>query len=61
MINAEQSKKLTAKGNVEAKSLAIAFAKWVSNQQVLDDFWAMSNEVQEECYELFIKEINSKQ
>ncbi len=34
------------------------------NQNVIDqidDFWSMSNKVQEEVYELFIKEINSKQ
>jgi uncharacterized protein YaeQ len=38
---------------VDPKALAIEFAKWVSNQQVLDDFWSMSREEQEKAYELF--------
>jgi hypothetical protein len=42
---------------VNPKLLAIEFAKWVSNQQVLDDFWSMSREVHEESYELFLKSI----
>ena len=66
MDNKFKSPGISAKGDdmetyVNPKSLAIEFAKWVSNQQVLDDFWSMSNDVQEEAYELFIKEINSKQ
>jgi hypothetical protein len=65
MKNKFESTGILAKGDVEetyvSKSLAIEFAKWVSNQQVLDDFWSMSNKAQEEAYELFIKEINSKQ
>ena len=65
MENKFESPGISVKGDVEIyinpKSLAIEFAKWVSNQQVLDDFWSMSNKAQEEVYELFIKEINSKQ
>jgi hypothetical protein len=63
MKNKFESTGISAKGDVEtyvSKPLAIEFAKWVSNQQVLDDFWSMSNKAQEEAYELFIKEINSK-
>jgi len=60
MKNKFESPGISAKGDVETyvnpKSLAIEFAKWVSNQQVLDDFWSMSNKAQEEAYELFIKE-----
>jgi hypothetical protein len=41
---------------VDPKALAIEFAKWVSNQQVLDDFWSMSREQQEKAYELFINQ-----
>lgn len=33
--------------------LAIEFAAWVSNQHVLDNFWAMSNDAQEEAYRIF--------
>ncbi len=65
MKNKFESPSISLKGDVKTyvnpKSLAIEFAKWVSNQQVLDDFWSMSNKAQEEAYELFIKEINSKQ
>jgi hypothetical protein len=39
---------------VDPKSNAIEFAKWVSNQKVLDDFWSMSRESQEEAYELYL-------
>ena len=40
---------------INPKLHAIAFAAWVSNHQVLDDFWSMSNEAQEEAYEHFLK------
>ena len=40
---------------INPKLHAIEFAKWVSNHQVLDDFWSMSIEAQEEAYEEFLK------
>lgn len=45
---------------INTKLLAIEFARWVSNQNVLDDFWSMSIDVQEEAYEQFINENNLK-
>jgi hypothetical protein len=64
MNNKFKSPGISAKSDMETyvdpKLLAIEFAKWVSNQQVLDSFWAMSREAQEDAYELFIKETISK-
>ncbi len=40
----------------ELKICAIEFAKYVSNHQVLDDFWAMSAEAQEEVYNQYLSE-----
>jgi len=42
---------------VNLKQHAIDFAVYVSNHQVLDDFWSMSNEAQEEAYEHFLKNL----
>lgn len=36
------------------KHTAIEFAKWVSNQRSLDNFWSMDFEQQEAIYESFI-------
>ena len=40
---------------IDAKTSAIAFAVYVSNAQVLDDFWLMDSDFQEKIYEEFIK------
>lgn len=38
------------------KSRAIAFAEFVSNDPVFDDFWSMSKEHQERIYQEFINQ-----
>jgi hypothetical protein len=64
MNNKFISPDISIKGDMETyidpKLHAIHFAKWVSNQQVLDDFWCMSTEAQHRAYENFIEEMNSK-
>jgi hypothetical protein len=40
---------------IDPKWHAIEFAKYVTNQQCLEDFWSMSIELQEEIYENFLK------
>ncbi len=38
------------------KSHAIAFAEFVSNDPVFDDFWSMSKEHQEKIYQQFLNQ-----
>lgn len=41
---------------IDVKLHAIEFGNYISNRTELDDFWAMSREVQEEVYENFLKQ-----
>ena len=41
---------------IQIKREAIAFAKFVSNDPVFDDFWSMSKEHQEKIYQQFLNQ-----
>ena len=41
---------------LEKKKHAIAFAEFVSNDPVFDDFWSMSKEHQEKIYQQFLNQ-----
>ena len=43
-------------GKEEKKKHAIAFAEFVSNDPVFDDFWGMSKEHQEKIYQQFLNQ-----
>ena len=45
----------------EVEEIAILFAEYVSNHQVLDGFWAMSEEAKKWAFTLFIDERKKKQ
>jgi len=45
----------------EVEEIAILFAEYVSNHQVLDDFWAMSEEAKKGAFTLFINERKKEQ